>query len=434
MKILHVVQNYQPSRGGTQLLFGEVSERLVQQYGDEVTVCTTNALFGPEKKYFTSVPGLFQQLKGVTIRRFAFNRFHLPVCRALYKGIVWLGFGTPALLQRYINGPWSRNMQRFIHRYDGDVICGSSCNYLFMLYPLHKKAAKPFVFMGAIHFPQDPLDNPIPARVLQAIKKSTFYIANTAFEKERLVAIGVEAHKIKVIGCGVDPHKFISNTTSASFKEKYGISNGVLVGYVGRHEPKKGIDQLLDAMELLWKEGKDHQLLIAGAKTAYTPVLEQRIKTLGKYGPYIHIITNFSEAEKVDIYNHIDVFVSVSTEESFGIVYLEAWACKKPVIGAAIGAVSAVIENGTDGYLVAPGNVSALARRVEELCSQPVRRRQMGLAGYQKVAKKYTWNIITAKYRQVYLQAAGLATVQQHRHGIEPAENACVKQVNNQTV
>ena len=68
----------------------------------------------------------------------------------------------------------------------------------------------------------------------------------------------------------------------------------------------------------------------------------------------VTVVEGFAEADKASIFDACDVFALPSIAESSGIVYLEAWLCAKPVIGARIGAVQCVIEDGRDGLLVDP--------------------------------------------------------------------------------
>ncbi len=386
-------------------MFKEVSERLVKNYGDEVTVCTTNSFYGPEKKSLKRIPLHTETINGVIIKRFSFFRFHLKVIRFFNKVINFLRLPMPERFIRYTVGPWSPKMKKFILEFKGDVICASSSNYLYMTYPLEKRARQPFVFMGAVHFSENETYNPIFSKVMEAIRMSEAYIANTVFEKNRLSLFGIDESKVKIAGCGVDVNAMINTVPADSFRKKYGIGPGLIVGYVGRHVPSKGPGLLLEAMQLLWKKGAHHQLIIAGSPTDYTAELKQKVQQSGPFATNVIFITDFSEDEKIGIFNNLDVFVSVSTEESFGIVYLEAWACKKPVIGANIGAVRSVIDHGINGFLVEPGNPAELAMRIDELCNDESKRQEMGSAGYCKVQAEYSWDIITEKYRQIYIDA-----------------------------
>jgi glycosyltransferase involved in cell wall biosynthesis len=94
-----------------------------------------------------------------------------------------------------------------------------------------------------------------------------------------------------------------------------------------------------------------------------------------------------------------------SRVDSFGIVYLEAWAYRIPVIGCRSGGVPDVIDHGQDGLLVPFGNQALLALAIESLLVAPERRRTMGQRGRAKVEAHYTWNQVyhklLATYREV---------------------------------
>jgi glycosyltransferase involved in cell wall biosynthesis len=97
-----------------------------------------------------------------------------------------------------------------------------------------------------------------------------------------------------------------------------------------------------------------------------------------------------SEREKVEALNACDLLVMPSVGEAFGIVYLEAWALGKPIIGARAGAVPSIVSNGCDGVLVSPGDTEDLIRQIEQMMIDPLWRRELGLAGSRKVRQRYT--------------------------------------------
>jgi len=407
MRIAHIVQNYFPSLGGTQTLFRNVSERLANQFDDEVVVFTSNSHLGPEKKTFKKIDVEAENLNKVLIKRFSFFRLHKPIVNILLKVTIKLKLKslTHRLMSLYI-GPWSPSMIKAVLAYQPDIICASSSDYLFMQLPLlleRKKINIPFVFMGAVHFKEDETYQPLAPRTLQAIQLSAAYIANTAYEKERLIKYGIAADKIKVVGCGVDIEDF-DQAYDGSIHQRFQIPNGKkIVGYIGRHEASKGIDTLIDAMHALWQNGEDYFLIIAGSVSPYTEQLVQKLKSLpAAYQQHYAMVSNFSDAEKKQLYLSLDVFVSVSKAESFGIVYLEAWACKKPVIGANIGAVRSVITNEKDGFIVEPDMPTALSEKLHLLLTNENLAKQFGESGYQKVKANYTWDIVASKYRAVY--------------------------------
>ena len=77
------------------------------------------------------------------------------------------------------------------------------------------------------------------------------------------------------------------------------------------------------------------------------------------------------------------------TGEAFGIVYLEAWAAGKPVIGARVAAVSSLVADARDRFLITPGAGQELAERVVQLMDDPQLGHQMGARGRAKVEARY---------------------------------------------
>jgi len=91
------------------------------------------------------------------------------------------------------------------------------------------------------------------------------------------------------------------------------------------------------------------------------------------------------------------VLPSISSAESFGMVLIEAMACKKPVIGSNIGGIPYVIDDGKNGLLVPPKDSQALAEAIIKILSNPKLAKQMGENGYKKVKEYFTWDISTKK-------------------------------------
>ncbi len=85
------------------------------------------------------------------------------------------------------------------------------------------------------------------------------------------------------------------------------------------------------------------------------------------------------------------VLCSLAPAESFGMVLIEAMACKMPVIGAATGGIPEVIDDGTDGFIVPPGDASALAKAIENILINRDLAAQMGEEGYRKVQSGFGW-------------------------------------------
>jgi glycosyltransferase involved in cell wall biosynthesis len=156
-------------------------------------------------------------------------------------------------------------------------------------------------------------------------------------------------------------------------------------------------------MPYIWAQQPNVRLLMAGARTSYSAQLDKMIAALppAQQGQ-ITLMNDFPESEKPNLLAAADVLVHPSGNESFGIVFVEAWAAGKPVIGADVGAPASLIVEGEDGLLFRYGDAASLAQKAGQLLLQPAQRVAMGAAGWEKVLANYTWEIVADQVRQVY--------------------------------
>jgi glycosyltransferase involved in cell wall biosynthesis len=160
-------------------------------------------------------------------------------------------------------------------------------------------------------------------------------------------------------------------------------------------------------MPHIWAKQPDVHLLLAGARTNYSVTLDELIAAMPPaQQAKIHIINDFPESEKPDLLAAADLLVHPSGNESFGIVFAEAWAAGKPVIGADVGALASLIDAGKDGLLFRYGDPASMAEQVLTLLAQPAQRAAFGTAGRQKVMENYTWEIVADRVRQLYADLA----------------------------
>lgn len=413
MKILHVVQGYTPAIGGTERLMQKISENLVARHGDEVAVYTTNA-YNCELFWRRDQPQLpvgTEIINGVTVRRFpVFNRFN-EVRRLLAGGSYKLGLPFNDWLRALYNGPLIPQMTGEIARFGADIVAGSSFPLLHMHYVLWgaRRAQTPSVFFGGIHT-ADAFG--FERRMIySAIRQAKAYIAYTDFERDFLVQEkGVPAQQISVAGVGVDMEPFAEGD-GRSIRQRFGWDDAApVIAYIGQQVPHKGVDMIMAAMPDIWQQWPEACLLIAGSTSTYTAVIEKWASDLPPHlRPHVGLINNFAEPEKPAIFQASDMVLYPSAHESFGIVFLEAWAAHKPVIGVNIGAIPSVISDGQDGLLITHRSVTELKTAITTLLTQPEFRQTLGAAGYKKVINNYTWDIVTDKFRAVYQKASHLS-------------------------
>lgn len=409
LRILHVVQGYQPAIGGTEKLIKRVSEELVNRHGDEVTVFTTNC-YSAEAFYTPSLPTMplgRETINGVKIRRFSvlsrFSKFfYLPQFFA-YR----LKIPLNQYLRAIYGGPIISGLAKAMANQSADLICAASFPLMHMFTSLKvaKKANRPCVFLGCLH-PEDDWGYQRPI-IYSAIRRATRYVANTKYEADYLIDREIPAEKIDVIGAGIDPEEF-SGINQGDARARLGIEKGPVVGFVGQLGGHKGVDTLVRAMPIVWQVLPETKFIIAGAETIFQSRLTSLIdKTLGSRDDRLILKTNFPEDEKPLIVAAADVIAHPSGYESFGISFLEAWASRKPVIGCKRGAIPSVVSAGKDGLLIEYQNHTMLGEAILMLLKNPVWAQNLGQAGYKKVITSFTWPFIADRYRTTYLRALG---------------------------
>ncbi|HEY5947382.1 MAG TPA: glycosyltransferase family 4 protein, partial [Kofleriaceae bacterium] len=337
--------------------------------------------------------------RGVLIRRFPYWRKPLPALKRVMQAarrahLPLLDYLEPATL-----GPFSPEMFLATRRAEVDVIACMAFPFLHMYYP---PSRVPVVLFGALHVRDDHVSRP----VLRAIDKASAYIAFTRFEQETLVRHGAAADRIHVVGLGVDVDRF-AHANGKAIRTRLGIGDEPVVGFVGRQARHKGCDTLVRAMATVWESWPEAYLLFAGSRTDFSVELDALIAALpAERRQRVIVQPDFPEDEKADWFAACDVFSCVSTDESFGIVFVEAWACGKPVIGGRIGSVECVIRDGVDGLLVPTGNADELSRAISSLLDDRARAAQMGANGYHKVRTEHDWPAVVAKVHAIYEQVA----------------------------
>lgn len=401
MKILHLIHCYYPSIGGSQYLFKNLSERLVSQFNDDVTVFATNALGDINDRQVQLIPVGEEIANGVKVQRFFFSRRWLPILKLAFQVSRKARLPFREYVELLYKGPIAPEMFRATANFDADVIATTPFYYLHMFYPhlarcLGKRTS--LVHYGALHM----INNQVHRPILRAVRNAEAYIAYTEYERDILISKGIPKNKIHVVGLGIDLEQF-ANADGQTIRDRFGINEEPVVAFVGRQAEGKGIDTLLYAMRTVWKEIPHARLLIAGAPSSFSSHLHQLVNGLSSQErDRVIIIDGFTEDEKPDLFAACDVVVLASRVESFGIVYLEAWASGKPVIGSRIGAVQSVIKDGQDGLLVSYGDVGQLSSAILTLLNDEKLRITFAQNGRAKVQTEHSWEIVTQRLRTVY--------------------------------
>jgi len=410
MKILHVVQGYYPAIGGTEWLIQRLSEELVRQFQDDGTVFTTDCLNG-EGFFKPGAPRLktgWEERAGVKIRRFPVQRGISGFLRKVQFLPYHLSLPGNQYLRLLASGPLIPELKKAIREHPAEIITSASfpLMHMFTAQRAALETRRPCILVGCLH-PADRWGFQRPM-IYRAIRKADFYVANTEFEAQYVISKGAEAGQVAVIGAGVDLD-FFREISPREAKDRLGIKDQPLIGFIGQVAAAKGIHVLLKAMQEVWRVFPGSFLLIAGASTLFVETLEKMIGQLpGSQQKQIIRRYDFSPEDKPWLFAAIDLLAYPSGYESFGISFVEAWACKKPVIGGRRGAVASLTTGGRDSLLIKHQVYRDLAEAIILLLTNPDWAQRLGAAGFQKAADRYNWPEIARRYRALYHQAGSL--------------------------
>ena len=169
--------------------------------------------------------------------------------------------------------------------------------------------------------------------------------------------------------------------------------------FVGRAEKRKGLNFLLEAYPLIKQEVPQSRLVIVGPKT------RQKYEHIAKKLALTDVVfTDYIPNDDLPAYYQTaDVFCSPATGgESFGVILLEAMAASKAIVASSIDGYASLINNGVEGLMVPPKDITALANTIVTLLKDEPRRREMGMHGRQK-AEQYSWSNIAKAINEYYI-------------------------------
>lgn len=187
----------------------------------------------------------------------------------------------------------------------------------------------------------------------------------------------------------------------------------VHVLFVGRLEPRKGIDILLDAIAPILARAPQVQFHILGNNQLIRPGTKETYKQaflatdVGRQTrAQVHFEGRVGDDRLTEAYRDCDIFVAPSRFESFGLVFVEAMRVGKPVVGCRAGGMPEVVTDELNGLLVAPDDVQAFADAVVRLAQSAELRASMSQAGRQLFLEKFTASQMATASLHLYRRAA----------------------------
>ncbi|MFP4439054.1 MAG: glycosyltransferase family 4 protein [Chloroflexaceae bacterium] len=205
---------------------------------------------------------------------------------------------------------------------------------------------------------------------------------------------------------GIDTRRFSPGPRDAAMRDR--LTNGhpddFLVINVGRHSPEKGLEQMRDPIARL----PGVRLALIGGGPSHERLRDYYRGTPTVFPGYFH------GDELIAAYRAADAFVFPSTTETFGLVALEAMACRIPVIAARAGGVTDVITDGVNGFFFDPDQPQQLGPLVEHLRDNPALCEEMAENGLQH-AQSRSWEATMDQLIDYYYLAIRLWRTQLRR-------------------
>jgi phosphatidylinositol alpha-1,6-mannosyltransferase len=377
MKILTTCYDYRPHLGGVATFSHELTRALAREPGVEVLNIAPRASGDAEFDASSGVPTLRIQAPPRATRAV------LPFSRALCSES--LRFKPDVILNTlWMPGGAASLLSAPIHRIP----------YYLVAHGMELLESSQ-TFRKRLRAGMSPLKE-------QVFQRSGGVFANSAFTRELVVSeTGTEPGRVRVIHCGVDPEEFHPERESGVARE-LGLEGRRILLTVSRLYDYKGIDRAISAMREVARRHPDVAYVVCGEGPD-----RKRLESLIRH---YRVQKNVVIAGKIpqerlrDYYNAAEAFVlltrsdwSAPNVEGFGIVFLEAASCAKPVVAGDSGGIPDAVAGGETGWLVDPTDDAAISRAMIECLDHPEEARRRGEAGRRRVLGAFTWSHVARR-------------------------------------
>ncbi|MDD3896389.1 MAG: glycosyltransferase family 4 protein [Candidatus Peribacteraceae bacterium] len=267
-----------------------------------------------------------------------------------------------------------------------------------------RKAGIPFIMGAQGTHGVRPLTYFAERRVLKWCYRQARCIAvPSEYTKRMILQYAEESYDIQVIHNGVHFDRFQKHVDPAPICKKYGDSIKLLT--VGGLWGRKGHDIVLRALQRVLQRRTDVQYIIVGDGNARAS-LQALAQELG-VAAHVDFAGRQSGDDLVRYFQACDIYVhtpKVTDDlkfEGFGIVYLEASACGKPIVATDAGGIRDAVLDGETGLIAPNEDGEGVADRILTLCNDADLRTRLGETG-REYARKNDWSLVAAQFKSIY--------------------------------
>ena len=239
-----------------------------------------------------------------------------------------------------------------------------------------------------------------------ALRHADHVLANSDFTRDTLkTLIGVRPERIVMTYPTVDTDRYRPGLPCDDLRPSIGLApDQPLVLSVGRLQRRKGFDQVIRALPDLVRRGHDVHYAIVGIGDDWDHL--QALAREHGVSERLHLLGHVDPADLPRWYNACTLFAMPNRDingdtEGFGLVFMEANSCGRPVIAGRAGGTGSAVEHGLNGLRVDGENVAAVADAVHGLLADPELARRLGDAGRERTVSRFTSDQRAALIRRV---------------------------------
>ena len=315
---------------------------------------------------------------------------HLEIDRARIKTLP---------LRNSLDVPSAHELARFVARNGIEIVHAHMArDYPLAAYAARRNRKTKFIVTRHVLFQLSRLHRHTLARAHRVIAVSNAVARE--LRSQRIVTDG----QLAVVTNGVDVDRFYVDFDRVEFLKSLGLPAGVpLVGSIGELRTLKRHDDFIRAAALIAPQFPDAHFVLAGLDSSLSHEvhkhLEQLVRESGLNDRF-HFLGWVEDVEKLLMV--LDVFVSASETESFGLAIAEAMAASKPVVATATEGAQEVVVNQETGLLVPIGDVPKIAESIATLLSNKEQRTRMGARAWEVVNQRFSLQRMVNEIEKIY--------------------------------
>lgn len=210
---------------------------------------------------------------------------------------------------------------------------------------------------------------------------------------------GLPPERVAVVRNGIDLATFFEDRDAGAARARLGLEPGVPVaGTAARFAPQKGLETLIDSLPTVLATLPEARVVLVGEGPLEGDL---RVRAVSR-GVADALVWPGRTADMPGLLAALDVYVSPSDLEGFGLVLAEAQAAGKAIVATRAGGAVEAVADGESAVVVEPGDPLALGRALAALLSDPVRRSELGAAGRARAASQFDPERMVAETLTVY--------------------------------